>query len=311
MKIGLISVDSKIPNLALMKISAHHKENQDEVYLYNPLFSEVPDILYSSKIFKFSPDFEYYPENCKIIKGGSGFSLASFLEPEIENIYPDYSLFNCDFALGFTSRGCFRKCSFCIVPEKEGKLRPVTDIYSFWKGQKKISLLDNNIIALPDHFKLICSQVKKENIEIDFNQGLDIRLINKENAKILSELRIKTLRFSWDNVNDEKYIDAGFATLQEAGVRLNKLMVFCIIGFNSTRKEDLYRVNKLKKLGITPFAMPFDKSNKYQKQFALWVNQTQIFKVTTFEEYHTFKRQNKLEKNKRFKYEENNLKLAM
>ena len=310
MNIGIVSIDSKIPNLALMKISAHHKKQGDKVYLYDPIFSDTPDILYSSKIFKFTSDYLYYPD-CKIIKGGSGFSLSSFLSPEIENIYPDYSLFNCDYALGFTSRGCFRKCNFCIVPEKEGKLKPVADVYSFWNGQKRIRLLDNNIIALPEHFKLICSQVKKENIEIDFNQGLDIRLINKENAKILSELRIKTLRFSWDNIQDEKIIDRGLDILRQSGIRLNKLMVFCIIGFNSTREEDLYRVEKLKKLGITPFAMPFDKSNKYQKQFALWVNQTQIFKITSFEEYKTFKRQNKDEKNKRFKYEENNLKFAM
>jgi hypothetical protein len=146
-KIGLVDVDGKIPNLVLMKLSAWHKAKGDEVKIYDPLFDK-PDRIYASKVFDFTPDYHYYPA-CEVIKGGTGYDLAAKLPPEVEKMYPDYSLFGCGYAMGFTTRGCIRKCPFYLVPRKEGAIKVVGDIYDFWRGQENLMLLDNNLTALP------------------------------------------------------------------------------------------------------------------------------------------------------------------
>jgi len=132
-KIGLVDVDSKIPNLALMKISAYHKGRGDEVGWYNPMLGY--DLVYASKVFDFTPDYAYYPKNTEIIKGGSGYSLKEELHEEIEKQYPDYSLYHCDYAIGFVTRGCIRNCEFCIVPQKEGKIKQVARVSDFCLGK--------------------------------------------------------------------------------------------------------------------------------------------------------------------------------
>ncbi len=108
MKIGLIDVDSKIPNLALMKISAYHKEKGDDVNFYDPLLN-TPDKIYASKVFNFTDDYNYFSDSSKVIKGGSGYSLDKTLDDKIENQYPDYDLYDCDYAMGFTTRGVYKK----------------------------------------------------------------------------------------------------------------------------------------------------------------------------------------------------------
>jgi radical SAM superfamily enzyme YgiQ (UPF0313 family) len=135
-KISLIDVDSKIPNLPLMKLSTWHKAQGDEVDIYSPVWSK-PDKVYVSKVFNYTSDFNYFPDGVEIVKGGSGYDLKSELPDEIENAYPDYQIFDCDYAMGFTTRGCIRNCPFCIVRRKEGKIKSVADIYNFWGGAAK------------------------------------------------------------------------------------------------------------------------------------------------------------------------------
>ena len=132
MKIGLYDVDSKIPNLALMKLSAWHKKQGDEVELYFPL--KKYDKIYASQIFTWSkPQYKFNE------LGGSGSEKWETVLPNgIEHIYPDYLLYHCEYAMGFTSRGCIRNCPFCIVRKKEGLIHATNDIYEFWNGQKKI-----------------------------------------------------------------------------------------------------------------------------------------------------------------------------
>lgn len=122
MRIALLAPDSKIPNLALMKLSAWHKSQGDSVEAYLPIFQEAYDRLYISKVFDFSPEPEYLP-SCEIVRGGTAYDLKTDLPPEVETMFPDYEIFKCNYAMGFTSRGCIRKCPFCVVPEKEGKAR--------------------------------------------------------------------------------------------------------------------------------------------------------------------------------------------
>lgn len=283
MRIGLIDVDSKIPNLALMKISAYHKSKGDTVSIFNPLFDK-PDRVYASKIFDFTPDYEYWPD-CEIIKGGSGYDLRSTLGPTTESLYPDYSLYNCDYAIGFTTRGCIRSCPFCIVPRKEGPIRAVGDIYDFWRGQKQIMLLDNNLTALPERFERICRQLIKEKVQTDFNQGLDIRLITDDVAKLLAKVRLwKQIHFAFDDVKLESQVRDGIATLTRH-MPASRLMFYVLIGFNSTPEEDLYRVEILRGLGVDPFVMPYNKSDPYQKRFARWCNHKAIFKTVAWKDY--------------------------
>jgi hypothetical protein len=287
MKVRLVDVDSKIPNLALMKISAYHKANGDDVDFYNPLFDK-PDLIYASKVFDFTDDYLYYPADVELIRGGTGYDIALTLPDEIESQYPDYDLFRCDFAIGFTTRGCIRKCPFCVVPKKEGAIRPVGDIYDFWRGQDRLMLLDNNLTALPDQFERICKQLIKERVRVDFSQGLDIRLITAEMAQLLSQIRLwKRTHFAFDNIALEKQVRAGIKILTENGVSAHKLMFYVLIGFDSIPDEDLYRVEVLRGLGVDPFVMPYNKSDEYQKRFARWVNHKAIFKSVPWHEYKT------------------------
>lgn len=299
--ISILQVDGKFPNIALMKLSAWHKKKGDIVDIYRPLYSK-PDRVYMSKVFLSSPDVPE-PPNCEIVKGGIGYDLHKTLPDEIEHIYPDYEILNCDYAMGYTSRGCIRKCSFCIVREKEGKAHPVADIYEFWNGQNRLRLLDPNLSALPDHFHRVLDQLIKHNIYTDFSQGLDARLIDDDMAKHLSKVKLwKDIHIAWDRAKDEQSVVKGIKTLTKY-IPANKLMCYVLIGYDSTPEEDLYRVETLRSLGVHPFVMPYDKSDSYQRKFARWVNRKQIFLTVPWERYSTGV------KNKNFKEKQLNLNL--
>ena len=192
-----------------------------------------PDITYASCVFTWngrrrdglSPD---------AIIGGSGIDLKAELPPEVEHIMPDYSLYpNVDFSMGFTSRGCIRKCPWCIVPEKEGIIQPWASIYEFWDRQhKKIVLLDNNLLASPN-WKDTLIELEKSGIEVDFNQGLDIRLVNEETVNHLKRVRARQLRFAFDNIAYESAVRRGIELLIRAGVPARKLSFYVLVGFGN------------------------------------------------------------------------------
>jgi len=272
-RVGLVDVDSRIPNLALMKLSAWHKSQGNDVKMFDPLFDH-PDFIYASKIFKTSDAYGYIPVDCKVIQGGSGYDLDIRLSDEAESIYPDYSLYGIDYAMGFTTRGCTRECGFCIVPRKEGKLHPVADIHQFWNGQKRLMLMDNNLAGDTEHFKFIVNQVINHKIQTDFNQGLDIRLIDDEKAKLLSRVQLwkgYRLRFAWDSMDLEQDVMRGIGILTKF-MKSWKLMFYILVGYDTNEDEDLYRVEMLKSLGVRSFVMPFDRTSEYQRDLARWVN---------------------------------------
>lgn len=281
----MVSVDSRIPNLALMKLSAWHKKRGDSVKLFSPLF-DSPELIYASKVFTDTPDFEYFPEGVPVVKGGTGYDIHSELPPEVDSICPDYFLFPDCYAMGFTTRGCIRKCPFCVVPEKEGRIREVADIYQFWTGQEHLMLLDNNLTAAPEHFALVVRQLIKERIVVDFSQGLDIRLITPDMAQLLAKVRLwKQIHIAFDNLSVESAVRSGVALLKENGVPPRKLMAYVLIGYDTTPEEDLYRVEVLRALKVDPFVMPFNRDDPYQKRFARWVNHKAIFMSTPWEKY--------------------------
>lgn len=296
MKVGLIDVDSKIPNLALMKISTYHKNNGDIVEFYNPMFQDW-DLIYMSKVFNFTPDYQYPLNANKILRGGTGYDLKTKLPNEIENLSPDYNLYpNNEYAIGFTTRGCIRNCEFCVVPEKEGYIKSVADIYDFWEGQENLMLLDNNLAAENDHFERILKQMIKEKARVSFSQGLDIRLIDQWKAKLLSEVKLPQksnkpkdisykIHFAFDDVKHEKAVRKGIEILLNAGIPKYRLMFYVLIGFNSTKEEDLYRVELLRSLKVDPFVMPYNKSDTYQRNFTRWVNHKAIWRTVKWEDY--------------------------
>ena len=285
MKVALIDVDSKIPNLALMILSAYHKAKGDEVSLYAPLIDGTPDLAYASKVFDFTPDYGYYPD-CEIIRGGTGFDLHAKLPEEAENIMPDYSLFDCDYAMGRFTRGCIRRCPWCVVPEMDGNdVRKVADLKDFWSGQSVVRVLDDNIMAAPDVFCDACDQLSKADVSVIW-EALDIRLVNDDTAKALAKVRNqKRIHFAWDGKAQDRAIVPGVEKLKAAGIKPYRLMFYVLIGFGTSMEYDLHRVMTLHELGVDPFVMPFDKSDRYQKDFARWCNNKFIFKSTRWQDY--------------------------
>jgi radical SAM superfamily enzyme YgiQ (UPF0313 family) len=288
MKIGLIQIDGKWPNLALMKISAWHKVQGDQVEWFNPLFADTYGCVYASKIFTNTPDYRYWP-HCPVCKGGSGYDLFSHLPVEVEACMVDYSLYTAwDKAIGYTTRGCPNSCKFCIVPQKEGGLTVVADdIGDFWAGQKETVLLDNNLTAAPfEHFERIVSQIVTNNLTVDFSQGLDIRLLNEEHCKLLKRVRLskRLLHFAWDSLDEEAQVRRGIALLLKY-FHHKGITFYVLIGYNTTEQEDIYRVETLRGLGVNPFVMPYNKRDDYQRTFTRWCNMKAVFNVVGWPQY--------------------------
>jgi hypothetical protein len=286
----LVDADSQkgFPNLALMKLSAWHKQQGDQVELIkgipttHPLFEY--DKYYISCIFFQNRDrvLDYASQLDNVVLGGSGVDLKLRLPDEIDHIMPDYSLYGIDFSLGFTSRGCIRKCPWCVVPEKEGDIRDNAPISEFhYPDHKNIILLDNNYFASPKWLQNL-EYIMENGLKVNFNQGLDIRTINNHMAYLLSQTKtydwhFKTRGFhvAFDTMRAEKGFLAGMKTLFDNGVKPNHVMVYVLVGFDTTYEQDLYRIEKIIELGSKPYVMPYNKAhlrNERIKHLARWIN---------------------------------------
>lgn len=282
MKIGLIDVDGhNFPNLPLMKLSAWHKQQGDQVEWYEPMFSGHMNKVYLSKVFTFTQDYEYYVNADEVIKSGTGYSYpdgGQSLPKEIEHIYPDYSLYpelTRDTAYGFLTRGCPRNCDFCIVGKKEGlKSHKVADLREFWNGQKNIELLDPNLLASKDHKELL-QQLSDSKAWVNMNQGVDARLLTEENISLLKQIKLSKIHFAWDNIADrEKVVPKLKLYKKLTDCDMRKTIVYVLTNFNSTHEEDLERVYTIREIGMSPYIMIYEKesSPKQTKKLARWVN---------------------------------------
>ena len=287
--IGLLDIDSKIPNLALMKIASYHKSIGDKIEWYLPLWREQFKRVYASKVFKFSEDIS----EDFMIKGGSGFNLEGELPVEIEIHNPDYSIYNYPHNIGFAMRGCRFRCKFCIVPEKEGRPKSVSTIGDLWTQRTSnfLVLLDNDFFGNPDWLARI-QEIKAFKLKICFSQGLNIRIITSQQAEALASVNFvnlsgkkKQVHFAWDKIRDESLIRKGVDIVTSAGIKPHQMAFFVLIGFDTTPEQNYHRVMELRSLGCDPFVMPYDRKDKYQKRFARWVNHKAIFKSVAWNLY--------------------------
>jgi len=288
MNVVLIDVDSKIPNIALMRASTYHKQRGDRVKLgYEPLFDD-PQLCYVSKIFDFTDEPMYLPE-CETLKGGTGYDLTARMPfDDYDRIMPDYSLYPAfDYAIGRFTRGCPNRCPWCVVPKMDGnEVRHVADLSDFWAGQETVRLLDDNIMADADEFCRDCEQLHKAGVRVLFD-ALDARLVTDQTAAALASVKhSKCIHFAWDGHSQDEAVPRSIEILKRHGIQPYRLMFYVLVGFNTSKEYDLMRIYTLRDLGANPFVMPFDKADRYQKDLARWCNNKYIFKSTRrFEEY--------------------------
>lgn len=283
MRVGLHDAEKEhfksktFPNYALMKISAWHKSKGDAVEWWMPLYQY--DRVYSSKVFDFTPDDLYLPAD--VIRGGTGYRdlpMDKELSPEIEAVFPDYSIYpECDYAIGYITRGCPNNCRWCIVPEKEGNIRS----YQTWeqlvrKDTDKLVLMDNNILSCGYGIEQL-ENMTGSRYRIDLNQGMDARLVTDEIALILSRLEwIRFIRFSCDQKSQIEPVRRTIELLGKYGVKPYRIFIYLLV--TADVEDAAERVEALKgyaginfyaqaerneRLGIVPNAVQLEFQQRY------------------------------------------------
>ena len=283
MRIGLHDAEREymknksFPNYALMKISAWHKAQGDAVEWWNPLYRY--DRVYSSKVFDFTPVDPYLPGDA--LRGGTGYRdipIDKTLPPEIDDMFPDYSIYpECDYAIGYLTRGCPNNCRWCVVPQKEGKIRA----YRGWKeivrqDTDKLVLMDNNILACEYGINQLES-LTGSRYRIDLNQGMDARLVTEQAADILSRLSwIRFIRFSCDQREQIAPVRRAVELLMGRGVRPYRIFIYLLV--TSDLADASERVEALKgykgislyaqaerneRMGIVPNKMQMEFQQRY------------------------------------------------
>lgn len=279
------------PNYAVMKISAWHKAQGDTVEWWVPVLHY--DRVYSSKVFDFTPDNPDLPDDA--IRGGTGYRdipISRELPPEIDAMQPDYSIYpDCDYAIGYLTRGCPNHCRWCVVPRKEGQIRS----YRRWQeivrhDTDKLVLMDNNILACEHGIKQLEGLIGT-GYQIDLNQGMDARLVTDDIADILSRLKwIRFIRFSCDQKSQIKPIRRTIELLGRHGVKPYRIFIYLLVTADlvdaSERVEELkgYRAINLyaqaernERLGVVP--------NEGQLEFAQRYVYGGSYRTETWAEY--------------------------
>ena len=297
MKIGMIDVDGhNFPNLALMKLSAYHKAKGDTAEWYSP-FDEF-DTVYMAKVFTHTPDYTQVIANAKsIIKGGTGYDVTSRLPEEAETITPDYTLYpyiDRKTAYGFLTRGCIRKCPWCIVPRKEGTIRPYQDVDEIAvDGRTNLVLMDNNILAAGEYGKAQLRKIAERGYRIDFNQAMDARLVTDEIADLLASVKwSKYIRFGCDTAGQVEDCRLAIEKIRDRGYK-GEFFLYTML--HGDINECLSRLSYWQgRYGgkVTCFGQPYidfttTRQNipQWQKDMARWSMKKELYKTIAFEDY--------------------------
>lgn len=268
---------NKFPNYAIMKISAYHKSKGDHVEWWNPLVKY--DRVYSSKIFDFTPVDPYLPEDA--IRGGTCYvdlPIDNKLLDEVDGMFPDYSIYpECDYAIGYLTRGCPNKCRWCIVPRKEGGIHP----YRSWReivrtDTDKLVLMDNNILSCEYGINQLES-LAGSGYRIDLNQGMDARLVDERIADVLAKVSwIRFIRFSCDQKSQIAPVCNAIELLAGKGVKPYRIFIYLLVTADiqdaEKRVETLKRYKGIniyaqaernERLGIMPNAAQLEFQQRY------------------------------------------------
>lgn len=313
MKIGLVDVDGYAkkkkwgatiyPNIALAKIARYWKNQGAQVEWATPI--EHYDIVYMSKVFNFSPDDNYIYDADTIVKGGTGYDHMSQLPVEVDYLQPDYTIYPNvpkDTAYGFLTRGCPNRCKWCVVPTKEGGIRPYMDVDEIAiEGRHKLVLMDNNILAAGDFAVAQLNKIIKRGYRIDFNQAVDARLMNDEFAQLFSKIKwlYRRIRFGCDTHEQIDKCEKAISMINSYGYH-GEYFLYTMLNdnFQECYERIMYwwernhRCRQEHKPNIYPYAQPYRDPNNpnrpipsWQKDMARWVNKRQIFQITDFEHF--------------------------
>ena len=315
MKIGLVDVDGHAkkkkwgatiyPNLALCKIARYHRQQGDTVEWASPFFHY--DVIYMSKVFNFSPDDLYIYDADKIIRGGTGYDITSQLPDKIDRIQPDYSIYPNvpkDTAYGFLTRGCPNKCPWCVVPKKEGYIRPYMDADEIAiEGRHKLVLMDNNILAAGDYAKQQFHKIIDRGYRVDFNQALDARLVTDEFAQLLARMKWldnNRIRFGCDTHAQIAQCERAIDLIKSYGFH-GQFFLYTML--NDNFQECYERINHWWRIMqdarrnhtgnyVYAYAQPYRDPNnphrpipQWQKDMAGWVNKKAHFVAHSFEDF--------------------------
>jgi hypothetical protein len=270
------------PNLALMKLSAAHKASGHDVEMFDP--AQSFDVVYSSKVFSFTPTDDNLP--AVTICGGTGYGLKGELPEDVEHACPDYSLYGIDYSVGFLTRGCNRNCTWCGVPDKEGLAHPHADVEEFLR-HRDVVLLDNNVLQHPHGIAQI-EKMARLGVRVDFNQGLDARLIDDGIARRLAALKwLKPIRLACDHAGMMPAIGKAVRWLRWHNATPRRYSCYCLV---KDVDDAVERVRFLKGIDVDPFAQPYiapdgSPPTKEQRRFARWVNHKAEFKSRTWDDY--------------------------
>lgn len=319
MKIGIIDADlidngTRHPNLALMKISGYYKNQGHYVKLITK-YEDIHDYdsVFISKVFSFTQVPDWVVEFPNVTIGGTGFfpDGGEPLASEIEHHIPDYNLYNeyidlqisegknsqrftdyLNYSIGFATRGCFRKCEFCVNKKYDRATRhsPIKEFID--EKRPAIYLWDDNILAYSG-WEEVFDELEATNKPFQFRQGLDIRLLTDRSAKRLSSTKYHgDFIFAFDNIQDRDLIERKLRLWRRYTSKTTKLYIFC--AYDSQDEVDIIkvfeRIKILMRYGCLPYIMRHEsyKTSKYRSlytQLARWCNQPQFFKKKSFRQF--------------------------
>ncbi|MBE6977868.1 MAG: hypothetical protein E7438_04415 [Ruminococcaceae bacterium] len=324
----------RFPNLACEKISAYWKEKGAVVELkldYEGL--DDYDQVYVSKVFTDTPVPDFLSETDRIHIGGTGFFFdkAPNLPDEIEHHMPDYDLYNdwisgevqkaeklaasegrkfkkeafmlqfkeyTDYSIGFVTRGCFRKCPFCVNQKYDHVFlhSPLSEFFD--PKRKKICLLDDNVLGC-GQWRAIFEELIATGRSFKFKQGMDERLLSDEKCRILFQANYDgDYTFAFDNIEDYETIHKKLHLIRKY-TNVTCMKFYVLVAFESTDAVDIEnafkRIELLMRYRCLPYLMRYQNKNdtpwkrsEFREMYitmARWCNQPSFFKKMSFREY--------------------------